>query len=247
MVDRLFREARLAAMYDRFNPWEARADFAFYLPMVMAARSVLDIGCGTGTLLRRAREYGHDGRLCGVDPADGMLEVARSRQDIEWVLGDANAVRDRREKFDLVVMTGHAFQVLVGDDEVRAVLGVVAAALTGTGSFAFETRNPAVREWETWERRYSAVVTDETGAQVRCVCRVAEPVEGDLVSFTHTFTSDRWSQSEVSHSTLRFLDQPTLGRFLSESGLMVAAQFGDWDRNPLTAASPEIITIARRG
>ncbi|WP_405165126.1 methyltransferase domain-containing protein [Nocardia sp. NBC_01499] len=244
MVDRAFSEARLAAVYDRFNPWEGRGDFGFYLPLVMGAGSVLDVGCGTGELLRRAREEGHTGRLCGLDPAAGMLDVARASGDIEWVLGDSSAVRGWDRQFDLVVMTGHAFQVLVGDDELRSTLAVIAAALTDTGRFAFETRNPLVREWETWDRRYSGAVTDESGAVVRCVCRVAEPVEGDLVSFTHTFTSERW-EPEVSHSTLRFLDANALAGFLSDAGLVVAEQFGDWDRSPLTASSPEIITVAK--
>lgn len=244
MVDRAFSEARLAAVYDRFNPWEGRGDFTFYLPLVMGAQSVLDVGCGTGELLRRARRDGHSGRLCGVDPAVGMLEVARAHGDIEWVLGDAGAVRGRQ--FELVVMTGHAFQVLVGDAELRSMLAVIASVLTDDGRFAFETRNPLVREWETWNRRYSDVVLDAEGAVVRCVCRVAEPVEGELVSFTHTFTCDRWDQPEMSHSTLRFLDQDALGEFLAEAGLIVVEQFGDWDRSPLTAASPEIITVVRR-
>ncbi|MFI6042825.1 class I SAM-dependent DNA methyltransferase [Nocardia sp. NPDC051321] len=245
MVDRAFSEARLAAVYDRFNPWEGRGDFTFYLPLVMGARSVLDVGCGTGELLRRARRDGHSGLLCGVDPAVGMLEVAREQGDIEWVLGEVGAVRGRQ--FELVVMTGHAFQVLVGDAELRSMLAVVASVLTDDGRFAFETRNPLVREWETWNRRYSEVVSDAAGEMVRCVCEVAEPVAGDLVSFTHTFTSAGWERPEVSHSTLRFLDSDALARFLSEAGLVVVEQFGDWDRSPLTAASPEIITVVRRG
>jgi len=34
---------------------------------------------------------------------------------------------------------------------------------------------------------------------------------------------------------------------LTEAGLVIEAQFGDWDRSPLTELSPEIITIARLG
>jgi hypothetical protein len=38
-----------------------------------------------------------------------------------------------------------------------------------------------------------------------------------------------------------------LSAFLSGAGLAIEEQFGDWTRQPLTGASPEIITIARTG
>jgi SAM-dependent methyltransferase len=80
----------LAELYDLFCAWDRRDDFGFYLPMVMTADSVLDVGCGTGMLLRRARLNWHRGRLCGLDPAAAMLDVARSRPDIEWIEGDGH-------------------------------------------------------------------------------------------------------------------------------------------------------------
>src|SRR3981081_2071370 len=107
MVDHLFSDAGLAALYDAFCPWKSRRDLDFYLKLVMHATAVLDVGCGTGALLHRARETGHTGRLCGLDPAAGMLEQACKRSDIEWILGDLASVGWDRE-FDLVVMSGHA-------------------------------------------------------------------------------------------------------------------------------------------
>ncbi len=92
MVQRQFADDRLAALYDLFYPPTQRDDFAFYLPLVMAARAVLDVGCGTGALLRLARKSGHAGRLCGLDPAAGMLNQARQRSDVEWVQGDLSSV-----------------------------------------------------------------------------------------------------------------------------------------------------------
>jgi len=70
-----------AAWYDVLNPWGPSDDF--YLDLVMSAACVLDVGCGTGRLLHRAREAGHTGRLCGLDPDPAMLEQARARTDIE--------------------------------------------------------------------------------------------------------------------------------------------------------------------
>jgi ubiquinone/menaquinone biosynthesis C-methylase UbiE len=43
-----------------------------------AVAQVLDIGCGTGRLLRRAAQRWPTARLVGVDPAEGMVEKARS-------------------------------------------------------------------------------------------------------------------------------------------------------------------------
>ena len=245
MVERKFVDGRLAALYDAFSPTEGRADFAFYLPRIMVARNVLDVGCGTGTLLGLAREAGHPGRLVGLDPAAGMLAQARRRTDIEWVLGDLSSSRWDRA-FDLVVMTGHAFQELVTDDEIRVAFEAIRSALDGGGRFAFETRNPPDRAWERWPEEYSGEAADAHGAVVRCEYRVEEPVERGVVRFVNTFTSPGWNRPEVSRGALRFLDADELAGFLAGAGLAVEEQFGNWDGSPLADANPEIITIARR-
>jgi SAM-dependent methyltransferase len=246
VVDRLFAEPSLAVLYDLFCPWDPRGDFGFYLPLVMDAASVLDIGCGTGMLLQRARAEGHAGRLCGLDPAAAMLGVARDAgEDVEWVLGDLSSVGWRGE-FDLVVMTGHAFQVLTGDDELREALAAVRAALTPGGRFAFETRNPLARGWENWVPANAVEVTDGSGAVIRQEHQVDLPVHGDLVSFTTTYSSPAWQCPELSRSSLRFLGAEALAAFLTGAGLEIEEQYGDWDRSALRPDSPEIITIAKR-
>ncbi|HSO97238.1 MAG TPA: methyltransferase domain-containing protein [Acidimicrobiia bacterium] len=245
MVHHQFADATLAALYDAFCPWDQRQDFAFYLPLVMAADSVLDVGCGTGALLHRARDTGHTGRLRGLDPAPGMLAQAQRRADIDWTLGDLASV-PLDERFDLVLMTGHAFQVLVDDAELRTALTAIRSALTDHGRFAFETRNPTVREWEQWTSDRATEATDAAGTVVRMDNQIDTPIVGDRVRFTTTYRSPRWDQPQLSHSTLRFLDAPDLARFLTDAGLIVDEQFGDWDRSALTETSPEIITISRR-
>jgi hypothetical protein len=174
-----------------------------------------------------------------------MLQQARKRHDIEWGLGDLASVEWDRE-FDLIVMTGHAFQVFLQDDQLQASLAAIRSALTEHGLFVFETRNPLVRAWEAWTPD-NAVEVVHDGAVVRMAHEVETPVNGNVVSFTITFTSPGWDRPQVSRSTLRFLDNDSLSSFLSEAGLEIEEQFGDWNREPLTDTSPEIITTARRG
>ena len=81
---------------------------------------------------------------------------------------------------------------------------------------------------------------------VRMAHQVETPVDGEIVSFTVTFSSPSWDRPRLSRSTLRFLDADSLSLFISDAGLQIEEQYGDWDRSPLTETSPEIITIARR-
>lgn len=242
MVDRSFGDLALAAWYDVLNPWGPGDDF--YLGYVTSARAVLDVGCGTGRLLRRARADGHRGRLVGLDPAAAMLVQARGRDDdVEWVLGDLRT-RDWRAEFDLVVMTGHAFQTLLGDEELRTALRAVRRALRPCGRFVFETRNPGARAWERWTPDRVRRAIDADGRGVRVWHEVEGPVTGERVTFAETFACDTWPQPVVSRTTLRFLGPDALSAFLHEAGLAAVEQYGDWARGPLTPTCPEIITVA---
>ena len=174
-----------AAWYDVLNPWGPSDDF--YLALVMSADRVLDVGCGTGRLLHRAREAGHTGRLCGLDPDPAMLDQARVRTDIEWVLTDAASAAWDRE-FDLAVMASHAFQVLVDDDQLRRSLSAIRAALVDGGRFAFESRHPRARAWEGWNTSFEARNFD--GEVIRVGYEVQD-VTGDVVRFTETLAGPR--------------------------------------------------------
>jgi ubiquinone/menaquinone biosynthesis C-methylase UbiE len=67
---------------------------------------VLDVGCGTGIVARRAAPLG--GRVVGVDASAGMLAVARAAAGreglpIEWREGRAEALPFANGEFDLVL------------------------------------------------------------------------------------------------------------------------------------------------
>jgi SAM-dependent methyltransferase len=227
-----------AAWYDTMNPWRPCDDF--YLGLVMSAERVLDVGCGTGTLLGKARQAGHRGRLCGLDRDPSMLDQARQRSDVDWMLGDAASARWDQE-FDLVVMTGHAFSELVADDEIAASLQAIRAALAEGGRFAFETRHPQARAWEHWNT--SDEYRNPDGDPVLVVNKVLD-VTGDVVRLTETMTGQWWDGPHVGLGTLRFLALDVLAARLRDAGFTIGQQFGDWDKGPLTPASTEIITTA---
>jgi SAM-dependent methyltransferase len=239
----VYSDAEAAALYNVLNPWGPSDDF--YLAHVMSAADVLDVGCGTGTMLHRARKEGHTGRLVGVDPDEAMLAVARERDDIEWVTGTA-ASMTWAEEFDLAVMMSHAFQCFVEDEDLRKSLEAIRRTLRDGGRFVFETRNPNVREWESWNPSNPIDVIDPDGRALRIVYEV-ESVVGDVVTFSESTCTPRGETLRVDRASLRFLGAEALSTFLTEAGFAIESQVGGWHGEPLTLASSEIVTVATAG
>jgi ubiquinone/menaquinone biosynthesis C-methylase UbiE len=71
------------------------------------ASAILDVGCGTGRLLHRARGVFPNARLVGVDASLGMIETARrsTDHDIEFLVGEAEELVFGDASFDLVLST----------------------------------------------------------------------------------------------------------------------------------------------
>lgn len=242
-MDRGYADPRLASLYDAECPWHPQDDF--YQALDLAAESVLDMACGTGSRLVSTRSQGHRGRLVGVDPAPGMLAVARSKSnDVEWVYGDAQSV-SLEERFGLITMTGHAFQCLLTDADVRAALATFRHHVEANGLVAFESRHPDARGWETWTAaasRSRIVGPDGTAYDVWVDLR---EVSGELVTFKAVTRDVGRGQEWTSTSTLRFLPPDRLRAMVEEAGFAVDGWYGDWDRSPVTATSPELIVLAR--
>jgi SAM-dependent methyltransferase len=243
--DAPFSDDDVAALYDADNPWdESHPENVFVSALVRDAESVLDVGCGTGSMLHVARQEGHQGRLAGIDPDRSMLDRALRRQDIEWVLGKAEDIAWENE-FGLATMNSNAFQCLLTDADVRASLAAIRRALHEGGRFAFGTRHVQARAWDSWNPSNGYGVTASDGRVLR-IWHEVEEVVGDVVTVTETTGLPDGTVLRVDRAGLRFWDVPALGAFLAEAGFEVDEQYGDWKRGPVTSDSREIVTIARR-
>ncbi|MCD2171401.1 class I SAM-dependent DNA methyltransferase [Rhizobium sp. C4] len=243
--DRLFNDAFLATVYDAWYPSKERDDYAFYLPFALAARRVLDVGCGTGTFLSTVLGRGHTGHLTGIDPSAGVIEVARRHAGIAWIEG---RLEDQTwsETFDLAVMTGHAFQTIRGHSDMKRFLGSAARSLRAGGLFAFESRNPTARAWESWRDRPSTAIQMPDGREVTVSTRLTSDFNGETVSFVHTFTGDFAGSPLQSEGTLQFWSEPVLSDLLQQAGFVIEAQYGDFAGVEFDQSSAEIVIIARK-
>lgn len=244
VTDEVFEDALLASFYDAFNPWMACDDF--YLDLAKACGGkVLDIGCGTGMLAARIAREGIP--VTGVDPADGMLRVARARDGgdrVTWIKGRGQDL-DLANRFALIYMTGHAFQALVNDEDTVGVPRAAARHLTPDGRLVFETRNPLPRAWESWTRDNGTIAFVDGHGQVEESYETYFDPEDGLVHLTAYFRVLDTGEEYPGPSLLRFIGRDHLAGLLNQAGLFAETWHGDWDGSPCTEESREIIAVAR--
>lgn len=247
-LDEHYTDPALVARYDAENSGRDDTDYYLRLADRLGARTVVDVGCGTGVL---ATALARDGRsVVGVDPAGAMLEIARTRPDgglVSWVEGTAEAalLETAPGTVDLVVMTGHVAQVFLTDDAWSEVLDVAALLLAPGGRLAFETRDPAGAAWERWtpELTREQVVADDGTTSTGWV--EVTSVDGGLVTFDgHTVLAD--GVDRVSTSTLRFRTLEEVRSSLLLAGLEVESVHGDWAENPVGPETSELVVVASK-
>jgi SAM-dependent methyltransferase len=218
MPDPIFAEPRLAQIYDDLD--SDRRDLDAYIALIdeFGARSVLDVGCGTGVFACLLAQKGLD--VIAVDPAAASLDVARRKPDAErvrWLLGDATTLPSLC--VDLATMTGNVAQVFLTDDEWLATLHGVRDSLRTGGRLVFEVRDPSRQAWRSWnpEDSYTSLELDGIGV-VESWVEVTQ-VRDQLVSFTWTFRFERSGDVMTSDSTLRFRERQQIEASLRDADL----------------------------
>ncbi len=97
--------------------------------------SVLDLGCGDGTLSARIAKLVPDGKVIGIDASQGMIDTARQkgRVNLEFLLMDINEI-DFPKEFDVVFSNATLHWVR----DHKRLLANVKRCLRPKGRFRFD-------------------------------------------------------------------------------------------------------------
>lgn len=244
MTDPIYNDTDFVQFYDIENQ-DGRTDFDYCIRLARHGGSVLDLGCGTGQL---AVEMAKRCSVAGVDPASAMLDVARRRtggDKVGWVIGDARTARLRR-RFDLVLLTGHVFQVFLTTEDQGAVLRTIAEHLAAGGRFVFDTRNPTAKTWLEWTpQRSERMVEHPSLGTVRAWYDADYDAATGVATYSTFYELPGGGPVLGAESKIAFPKKEDLAGMLAENGLLVEQWLGDWQGEPYTDAAAEIIPIGR--
>lgn len=240
MADAIFEEPRLAEIYDPLD--SDRSDLDVYAAMAeeFGARSVLDVGCGTGTLACLLAARGLE--VIAVDPAAASLDVARRKPGaggVRWLHAGATALPPLQ--VDLATMTGNVAQVFITDEEWAAALEAVRLALRPEGRLVFESRDPEKKAWLEWNQGQTCRRVVIPGVGPVETWTGLTGVQGSLVSFRMTFVFGSDGAVLTSDSTLRFRSRGELATSLAAAHLVV-----DEVRDAPDRPGREFVFVARR-
>lgn len=150
----------------RSHRWRTAENSAAYLlPHLRPGLSLLDIGCGPGTITLDLAGRVAPGRVTAVEVTPTALDLARAEADrrgvttVDFAVSDVHALDFPDDTFDVV----HAHQVLQHvTDPVRALRemrrvcrpgGVIAVRDADYASFTWYPEPPELDEWKTLYRR----------------------------------------------------------------------------------------------
>ncbi|MEX0809731.1 MAG: class I SAM-dependent methyltransferase [Dongiaceae bacterium] len=235
-------------LYDReFGSWEPEGPFFETIARDQGG-PVIDIGCGTGWLAIPLAKAGV--AVTGVDIMQPMIERARAKSaglPIRWIVADARDLA-LGERFALATMTSHAFQSFLTDADHAALLRNVHTHLEPNGLFAFDTRNPRRADIDVDGREtFWHSFADGEGRSVDVYLREHwDAATGILDCHIARRWRDGSRPEQQKRIRIRYIGADALRARLESAGFRVEAQYGNWDRSPVTEDSPEIITLARR-
>ncbi len=243
-LDLHYTDPQLVALYDIINPRGIDTDFYVKLAEDIKAKIIVDLGCGTGLLTRKL--VSKDRQVIGIDPSSAMLTYGKKQaygDSVQWEKGDASILGS--QKADLVLMTGNVAQIFLDDTKWYTTLRAIYTALRQGGYIAFESRNPAAKAWENWNRESSYKLIKSPFGLIECWLEL-NSISHNIVCFKSYYVFKKTGKILETESELRFRNFKEITNTLQSIGFCIQHVYGNWYREPITKDSKVMIFIAQR-
>lgn len=250
------------------SPYDSWADYydltdadrkpfiSFYSSLLTpSTRAVLELGCGTGTILRALEQclpresHSYGVRAIGLDQSLRMLQRAREKAPhLHWIRADLGAP-PLKGRFDLIASCFNTLQHVTSFDGLVAALSASRRLLADDGMLAFDVYNPNADYLRTPKRnRMARAVTSVQGHRLEII----ENTDYDPVAEVLTIDwqlQDCTTPERTPLARTRYLMRQywphQIEEALALAGLRPSERYGDFNRQPFTPASKRQVVICR--
>ncbi|MCG3120230.1 MAG: dTDP-3-amino-3,6-dideoxy-alpha-D-glucopyranose N,N-dimethyltransferase [bacterium] len=243
--------ANLAAFYDYIYA-SRRQDVAFYTAMAKAGQDpILEVGCGTGRVTLPLLETGRE--VHGLDVSPAMLRLLRQKlADRPQLLARIHEGDMRTfaltQKFAQVFVPFRAFLHLDSIDDQLTALQNFHRHLLPNGRLVIDIFAPSYRMMSKEQTKNSLPAQSLPDGRVMTAL--------DHVTYAHreqrinverhidTVLPDGTLKRTIEHFHLRYIFRYEMELLLRQSGFLLNAVYGDFERRPYDFHSGEMIFVA---
>lgn len=243
----------LAPVYDRLNgtvdyhTWAQYIENCFNKFTDKKIRSVLDLGCGTGSMTLELAARGYD--MTGIDLSEDMLSVADSRvreaelNDVLFIYGNM-ASFELYGTVDAVVCCLDGINHLHKKEELLSCFSLVANYLEDDGLFIFDLNTPY--KFSTVYSNNDYILEDDG---IMCCWRNRLSKKGDVVDFYLTVYEEQddgtWLRSDGIERE-RAYGLRSIENALNSCGLKLVDVSSTYDFDPITKTTERWYITAKK-
>lgn len=215
-----FSDPRVVVLYDILNLFGKDSEFFCQQSAKLLAKTIIDLGCGTGLLTCELAKRGH--KVTGIEPSKAMLAIAQAKphaEQIKWIQGSFEHIDGLHA--DMILMTSHVAQFFLDDGEWKGMLQAAYKALITGGHLVFDIRrltNPPFVGWPTEgnRRKFENIPAGAVEWWFNLLSVEGERVQYELhYFFTHS------GEKAVSVNELVFRSQNKITEALSQAGFEI--------------------------
>lgn len=238
-----------ALIYDHLMqeiPYAKYIDFLIEALGDLKGRSILDVGCGTGTLALALAKKG--AKVTGIDLSHEMIEIAIKRAEdahllIEWKQQNMMDMMSDH-LFDAVVITIDSLNYLQDEAALRQTLRHVYDVLTPGGILLFDVHSLYKMAVLLEEAPFTYDDGEVTYLWETTEGNAPFSVRSRLIFFVQE-DQQRYRRFEELHEQRTF-PIPEYVNFLMEAGFSVERVFADWDGEAPSEESERIFFQVRK-
>ncbi len=185
----------------------------------------------------------------GIDFSSSMIDFAKykssSISDIAFY--EVDAVDFNLETvFDLIVMTGNAFQAFISDADFSSMLSNIRSHMHTDSIFVFDSRLPCPMHFEiTSSYEYWSSYTSPSGGKVDVYGLDTKHPLLNNTMLHHVRREYENGEQYHSHIELKYRSVDEIVQSLASHGLQLVEYYADWEKTPLTEMSTSFVGVVK--
>ena len=218
-------------------------DLLFWIKMASAAKSVLELACGTGRIAIPLAVKG--AQVTGIDNCQSMIDQAQRNSrgagvDIEWIVGDMRSFDLGRDDFGLVVLAFNGINSLLTLEDALSCLRSARKHLAPNGRLVLDTFLASPERLAAEDLQIDYVLPDD--AKITIKARRSYDPAAQIRSLDLAVSSTT-GETGADRQDVHVYYPSELSLLVSQADFDVVAIYGGYDQRRLDALSRRCIFV----